>query len=264
MPSVGFCLFAVLGVNAIFQMNKSEKANRLAFSVITAACLIFGLLTINRNTAWKDNFTLFTTDIKVSKNSAKLNNAVAGELITRNATRLPDQRNKDELTTAVEHLNKAVGIHPNYKNAFLLLGNAHNYLQNYEQSIGYYNRALQIDPGYADANSNLAITYREAGQFFGEKQGNLPKSIEYLTKANSMTPNDPEIVRLLGVANGMAGNHAQAISFFKKQTLLEPNNAKAFYNLGSAFYHGGMIDSTNLYHAKARAINSNIENEMRR
>ena len=264
MPSVGFCLFLVLGLNMVVQKGKSEIKPEVTPIVIALICLIFGALTVNRNFAWKDNYTLFTTDIETSKNSAKLNNAVAGELLNRYGKLPEGQRNNSALTKAVGHLNQAVKIHPNYKNAYLLLGNAHNYLKNYEQSIQYYNKSLNIDPGYSEANNNLAITYREAGQFYGEKKGDLKKSLEYLTKANSMNPNDPEVIRLLGVANGIAGNHAQAISFFTKLTELQPNNAKAFFNLGSAYFHAGDAANADLFHNKARSMNPNIEQEMNR
>ena len=263
MPSVGFCLFLVLGLTMVIQKGKSEINTKITPMVIGLICLIFGALTVNRNFAWKDNYTLFTTDIETSKNSAKLNNAVAGELLNRYGKLPEGQRNNGILNKAVGHLNQAVQIHPNYKNAYLLLGNAHNYLKNYEQSIQYYNKSLSIDPGYSEANNNLAITYREAGQFYGEKKGDLNKSLQYLTKANSMNPSDPEVIRLLGVANGIAGNHAQAISFFKKLTELQPNNAKAFFNLGSAYYHAGDAANADLFHNKARNLNPNVEQEMR-
>ena len=50
------------------------------------------------------------------------------------------------VSQAVEHLQQALRIHPNYKNAYLLLGNAYNYLQEYDRSIEAYKGALSIDP----------------------------------------------------------------------------------------------------------------------
>ena len=45
--------------------------------------LVYSVRTVLRNPVWKDNYTLFTTDIEYSPNSAKLRNACGGELLTQ-------------------------------------------------------------------------------------------------------------------------------------------------------------------------------------
>jgi ABC-type multidrug transport system ATPase subunit len=44
---------------------------------------MFTIATVQRNKAWKDDFTLFSTDVKVSKNSAKVNISMGGQLLER-------------------------------------------------------------------------------------------------------------------------------------------------------------------------------------
>ncbi|MCB0581580.1 MAG: tetratricopeptide repeat protein, partial [Phaeodactylibacter sp.] len=75
--------------------------------------------------------------------------------------------------------------------------------QEYEKSIEAYKNALAIDPGYAEAQRNLGITYKDAGQFFGEQQGDLNKAVRYLEQAREIMPNEYEVLRLLGVAHGI-------------------------------------------------------------
>ena len=148
-------------------------------------------------------------------------------------------------------------------NSFFLLGNAYNYLQEYEASIKAYEDALKLDPGYTEAKNNLAITYRQAGQFFGEKKGDIQKAFTYLNKAYELDPNDYETLRLLGVANGVSGNGQKAVEFFTKALEKQPNNAAAYYNLGSAYGNAGQLDKAAELMQKARQINPNIEAEMR-
>jgi len=107
--------------------------------------------------AWKDNYTLFTTDIETSQNSAKLRNAVGGEMIAQSSK--PENKNKEieMLRTAQGHLQEAIKIHPNYKAAYLLLGNSSNYLKEYEQAIKYYNQVLTIDANDQNGFNNLGI-----------------------------------------------------------------------------------------------------------
>ena len=263
MPSVGFCLLMALGFGELSKVLSESRVSKNILWVVLGLSLIYGAGTFNRNKAWKDNFTLFTTDIKTSKNSAKLRNAVAGELLNKYGNAPVAQRNAASLNEAVVHLKEATRIHPNYKNAYLLLGNAHNYLKKYEESIQYYNKALTFDPGYAEANNNLGLTYRDAGKFYGEIKGDIKKALEYLNKSYQMRSNDEEVVRLLGVANGVAGNHAKAIEFFTKFTQLKPNNPKGFFNLGTAYLNAGDANNASVNHNKARSMNPNIDQEMR-
>ena len=59
-----------------------------------------------------------------------------GGALTTEAFKLGDgPRKKQMLEEAVVYLERALNIHPGYKNAALILGNAHYYLQNYEEAI---------------------------------------------------------------------------------------------------------------------------------
>ncbi|MFQ5446186.1 MAG: tetratricopeptide repeat protein, partial [Saprospiraceae bacterium] len=209
------------------------------------------------------NFTLFTTDVKVVPGSAKLQNSVGGELITQAIKPENSARKTQMLKEAVQHLTEAVRVHPGYKNAFLLLGNAHNYLKQYDLSIQYFEQALQLDPNYAEARTNLGITYRDAGRYFGEQQGDVAKALQYLEKAYQLRPDEYETLRLLGVAYGISGQGAKAVEFFAKALAAEPQNADAFFNLGTAWYNIGEIEKANEYFQKAKSINPNIEEERR-
>ncbi|MCF8248094.1 MAG: tetratricopeptide repeat protein [Saprospiraceae bacterium] len=261
MPSIGFAM-----VVATMLYRLTDKTGRPKPAVLIggiAVLLAFSVKTFTRNFAWKNNFTLFTTDIKTVPNSAKLRNATGGELVAQSLKPENAARKTEMLNEAVGHLNEAMKIHPGYKNPLLILGNAYNYLQQYEASIQAYEQALKLDPEYTEAKNNLAITCRQAGQFFGEKQGDIHKAFTYLNRAFELDPNDYETLRLLGVANGVSGNGQKAVEFFTKALEKEPNNAAAYYNLASAYYNIGQPDKTAELMAKAKEINPNIEAEMR-
>ncbi len=242
MPSVGFCL----GVVAFLLSPTTSRGREILERKLSLVLFIGGIIllllsakTIHRNLSWKSNFTLFTTDVEVSRNSAKLRNSAGGELTAEAIKEKNETKRTAMLQEAVGHLQAAIKIHPTYKNAYLLLGNAHNYLKQYDQAIGYYDQALKLDANYTDAFNNRAITYRDAGLFYGQQQGDLPKSIQYLTEAQKALPNDYETVFGLGVAQGMSGNLNQAIDLFKKSTELQPNSAAAWRNLGNAYMNAG-------------------------
>ena len=255
MPSVGFALL----VAVLFQRLAGKRKVVMAMGALVL--LVLGILTFSRNFAWQDNYTLFTTDIKTVPNSAKLRNACGGELIAQSLKPENEARKTAMLTEAVDHLKAAISIHPTYKNPYLLLGNAYNYLKEYEASIQAYRQALQLDENYGEARNNLAITLRDAGRFYGEQKGDLSKSLSYLTQSYDMNPADYETARLLGVAHGISGNATQAIAFFGKALELAPGNADALYNLGTAYFNAGQAELARRYVEEAKKINPNIEAE---
>lgn len=264
MPSVGFGI-AVAALLARWLRPGQRLAWTPSLAVLAVPVLAFSLLTVLRNPVWRDNFTLFTTDIQTSPNSAKLRNAMGGVLVDQWLS-LPAQdreQRKELLTEAVGHLNEAIRIHPSYKNAYLLLGNAYNYLQDYEKSLAAYDKALEIDPGYQEALNNRNITYRDAGRYFGEQRNDLNTALQYLERAYAAMPEDYETVRLLGVAYGIGGRSQQAIDFFAKAAGLAPDNAQAWYNLATAYAQTGRMTEAEQYFQKARELNPNIEQEMR-
>ena len=177
--------------------------------------------TITRNTAWKNDFTLFTTDVKISKNSAKVRNAAAGALI-RESTELTNQIDKEGLLNeALSHLNVATTIHPNYKNAHLLTGNAHTYLRDYPEAISSYDRVLDLSPGDSDATQNLVLALREGARKAGSEEKDYAIAIQYLERAIQMVPTDHESISLLGIAHGSNENHREAIKYFQKGNRIE-------------------------------------------
>ncbi len=268
MPSVGFSLaLALLGYRWAVRGAPAGKIPayrrfRPALGVGVALVLLFSVRTIARNPAWADNYTLFTTDIEHTPNSAKLRNAVGGELVTQSVAPENAARKEAMLREAVGHLQAAVRIHPNYKNAYLLMGNAYNYLQEYDKSITAYQNALAIDPDYRDARRNLGITYKDAGKYYGEKLGQVDQAIQYLNKAYELMPQEYEVVRLLGVANGIRGNTAKAIEYFTKATELQPDNPGAWFDLGTAYLNSGNAQLGQQYRNKALEIDPNYLNNM--
>ncbi len=261
MPSAGFTIAIAALVYRLSDRKKIVKFEQLypVLSVLVVAIVAFSAMTIARNSAWKDNFTLFTTDIHTSPNSAKLRNAVGGELIAQAAKLQESSPQKQTmLQEAVGHLQEAVRIHPLYKNAWLLLGNAYNYLQQYEQSAAAYREALRIDPGYREASDNLTITLQQAGRYFGEQQQNLSEAIRWLEQAYQLNSENYETVRLLGVAYGLSANSVKAIEFFERGVALNSNDADAWFNLGSAYYNAGNSAKGEECIRKAEAIEPDI------
>ncbi|MDP4710214.1 MAG: tetratricopeptide repeat protein [Saprospiraceae bacterium] len=288
MPSLAW---GILMATLIYPIAAKRTIPSLA--AIGGVALIFAILTLVRNPAWKDNYALFTTDIRTAPNSAKLRNAVGGEIIAvTQSSELPEVQKNERYREAIGHLQRAIDIYPGFKNAWLLLGNAHSYLKQYDAALGYYDRALRLDAGYRDAlnnkgitlinagraleaidffqqikqqfpaypniDNNIAVAHREAGKYFGEKMGDLSNALYYLKTAYQLLPNDYETLRLLGVAYGIRGDSAEAVNWFTKAYELDPDNAGAIYNLGTAWYNAGETERGQALIDRARALDPSL------
>lgn len=210
MPSVGFAL-AIAWCVVIF-----IKKETVIIGFLATLSLIFGFKTIDRNAAWKDNFTIFTTDIAVSKNSAKLQTSVGGTLIERYGVSTNKVERAQKMATARAHLQKAIALHPLTKQPYLLWGNAFFYEERYDSAIVYYKKALAFDANFSDAQNNLFLSAREGGKKAGQVENNLPKATELLEYARSLRPNDAEVLSYLGTVYGMQGRVQDLISVLEQ------------------------------------------------
>lgn len=251
MPSIGFAIVLAYFISRWIIKSKSSKIILIIFIILIS---LLSIKTITRNAVWKDDLTLFTTDVKTSKRSAKLLNAAGGAL-TANAVKPEYETRKEEmLRRAIGYLDQAVQIHPRYKNPFLIKGNCYYYLEEYEQAIENYNQALSIDPAFEDARKNLRISYREAGRRAGSINNNLVQAIDYLSRAYNLNRNDYETVRLLGIANGRSGNHQDAVRYFKEAINLRPDIASGYSNLGNAYSYLGQEEEAQKQFEIARQL----------
>jgi tetratricopeptide (TPR) repeat protein len=251
MPSVGFALLTAYWM--ITEMwNKGKQT--LFFGMLGIILTLYSLKTITRNNVWESNSKLFISDVEISDNSAKLLNAAGAEKLVLANNETDPAKKAEWIKAAKEHLEKAISIHPQYLNAWLLLGNAYFYNEEYDKAIESYLKTLAINPNYQDALGNLGKAYREGGKMYGEKQGNVEKALQYLNEALRYLPDDYETLRLLGVANGVSGNHTLAIEYFEKATIAEPDLADAWLNLGTAYFSAGDIEKGNYFYAKAKEM----------
>ena len=212
MPSLGFCL--VLAI--LISQQAAGGRRQAAIGIFLALAGLYSLKTFTRNPAWKDNYTIFTTDIETSPNSAKLQTSVGGETIEHFKNSTNEVEKKTKITEAMGHLQKALEIHPTFKNPYLLMGNGYFYLNDFDKAIAAYNKALELDPNFRDAKTNLSLTYREGGKIIGQQQNNLPKSIEFLSKAIEIDPNDAAAMSYLGTAYGMSNQPQKLIEVLTK------------------------------------------------
>ncbi|MGB3547732.1 MAG: tetratricopeptide repeat protein [Saprospiraceae bacterium] len=254
MPSAGYAVVVAALWSGYRLKRKPGTSKWLVWGPLAALVVIYSIITVARNPAWESNYTLFTTDISTSPNSAKLRNAMGGVLVDT-YQKLPAAQQpvrREMLQEAIGHLNEALVIHPLYKEPLLIRGNAKLLLDDYDGALLDYDQALQLNPDYEAATRNKRIGLQMAGKYYGEQQGDVQRAIGYLTRAYQMDQTDPETTRLLGIAYAQAGRIEEAIPYMEKAAEANPGVAVNWQNLAAAYAQAGRAEDSRRAAARAR------------
>lgn len=283
MPSFFWCLAIAFIFIRIYQTNKFLKypVIVLFLSMIT----FYSIKTTARNKVWKNDFTLFTTDVKTSFNSAKSNCSAGGKLWEEaKVTTNPDKQN-EYYKLSENYLRKAIEIHPNYVDAWLLLGNLlFDYKKDVPNSVSCYievikrqamnenawsnsdivlqssddrNLQLQIYTQLNEINQNRYMVNYRLGVLHGRYFNNIDKGIYFLEKAHKINPSKVDALKDLGTAYGIKGNAKLSYQYSLKALNLNKNDHQIYVNLGIAASKLGMQNEANLYFTEANKLKSN-------
>lgn len=243
--------FAVVIADVLRKLSLNRQ--RLAQTLLLAYITVLSFLTLLRIPVWQSDYILFTTDVQTSDQSAKALNAAGGALVSKCIDSIDECKDPD-IDLAISYLKKSISIHPNYKNAHLILGNAYFIKENYEKAIQSYTHSLKIDPTFTQAQKNLVRAYNQAAQESGEKQNDVDQAIILLGKALELDQNNLESLRLLGVSYGVKGQTNEAIKYFSRILEINPNHIEANRNLGISYMHLGNEEKAKTYLSKAQIL----------
>ena len=120
-----------------------------------------------------------------------------------------------EFDNAAEQYEQALEIDPQYVDAMTNLGVAYYNLGQLDKAIEQYNRAIEIAPDDADIRSNLAAAHVQMHQSTGDPE-ELDSAVEQYEKAIGLNADLAEAHFGLGVIYALQGNNAQAIQAFER------------------------------------------------
>jgi len=228
--SLGFIMVEAFLLLWLFQKMKTEIENkkRMFVFLLILVVLPFGYTTIARNPNWETDNILFVHDAQVVTNSV-LANGNAGKAYIEWAQRDTASR-PAFLDSAIYHLVTAVTIHPKYVNGYLNLGLAYFQKKDLDKAEYYWNIARKYFPShpffrqsYDPALSNALV---ERAKDEG-KNGNVPKAIEYLSRAVKYDSTNADVWYHYGGANFSVGNINEAYRGWNKCLQLNPNHGEA-------------------------------------
>ncbi|MEX2596990.1 MAG: tetratricopeptide repeat protein [Salibacteraceae bacterium] len=274
-PSLGYIIAIV---SLIGSLSILKKYSNLIFGTVA---LIYLGLSLNRIPDWKNNYTLFTTDVERVPNSARAQYN-AGTAANEEAKSSPEKARELRIY-ASKHLLKAIEIWPDYQDAYNNLGV--NYLDANELENAYSALKTMVKrfPNYSKGKLSLAYTcykmerYKEAEHLFeayyninptnevlyliAECEGHQNKFDEAILHLNELIKHEPNQDRgylKLGMAYAITGDEAKAEQFFKTGVKVNPNNPEMHMNLALVYLNSNRIDSARESLKNALAVDPNL------
>jgi tetratricopeptide (TPR) repeat protein len=237
-PSLGFIIAVYFGF--VHWLNKAPSP-KIALSGFLGGHLLFLSLgayqVIGRNAEWKNNETLFMTDIFKSPESAKTNQAV-GKIYVDKAVELKDEAQKKELSRkALPYLLRALEIHNLYFEPNLELGNAYLMLGDTAKTVAYWTRAYELNsvhPSIKVKAQQLAAYYYSLAEVALPK-GDFKYIKEMLEKSLYFDAQNAFAWSNLSFCNLQLNLTQDAVFTAQKSVALEPNNPEFRFKLGMAY-----------------------------
>jgi tetratricopeptide (TPR) repeat protein len=129
---------------------------------------------------------------------------------------------------AIACYQKAVSLDPNFAEAYYKMGRAYSFgIGSHEQVISCYQKVVSIDPNHAQAYSYMGDAYSSLE--------NYEQAIGCYQKAVSIDPNFTDAYCDMGFAYEDLNDYKQAISCFEQVLRIDPNNEMAYLFMGLAY-----------------------------
>jgi tetratricopeptide (TPR) repeat protein len=149
---------------------------------------------------------------------------------------LAAERNNEKARKLLASMNQkenAQALKQTYDRAVALLDQGKN-----AQAEGLLSGILDQSSQQVDVFSMLGIAQ--------SKQGKYTESIETLTKANALFPNNPKVIGLLAISYSNSGDYETAMNYFEQSLSLDPHNKVVRQERDKAAFHSSKYSNAEL------------------
>jgi Flp pilus assembly protein TadD len=284
--SIGFAIAISFILTHWLKRVKNEFVRKyITVSIVAFIVAGFSAMTFARNYAWKNDFTLFLTDVKTSSNSAKSNYA-AGAILVDSALNITNLNEKNRfLIQAIEYLTKASSIDSTFSDAWRRLGTAYYELShNVPQAFQFYYKAIRNNIGdeaaynhiyyilsqYDSTDHKISMyqellkinprrpeIYAKLGMIYGREKNDYASAVKYYKMAIAVNSSYLEAYKGLGLSFALSGNYKEAFDWMEKAMKINPSDAGIYKIMGYIAKKKGDMEQAKYYYLKA----SQLENK---
>lgn len=252
--SVGFCLLAALAIEKWLTQGPLDFPdffkNKKVLALMVPICLVFTGLTVARNSDWKDNYTLFSTDLAKSPNDSRLYFYLGVELVEGVYPTLQDPvKQKETLRASITNLQSSLRIFPEFADAETELGKAYFMIPNYDSAALHFKNAIALSPYQSIAANNLGTVYMRTGKY--------REAIDAYKLALQIRGNFTDVFFNMGCCYAQTKQYDSALYNLNMALALDPNYSPAYYQIGMVYYLDNKLDAAVPPLKKALEFNQN-------
>jgi tetratricopeptide (TPR) repeat protein len=134
---------------------------------------------------------------------------------------------------AIHNFERALQINPNYAEAHNNLGNVLLQQGQIDKALSHYTEALRLNPKYAEAHYNMAVI------LYG--QGKIAEAITHYREAIRLRPDYVDAFYNLAAALDGQGDFQGAVANYSEAIRLKPDFVEAYNNLGVTLFNHGQV-----------------------
>ena len=226
--SIGFCMAVAWLIYKGFAQIKSpvfSKVGLAGFMIILIT--LCGFKTTEHNKDWKNDTTLFLTDVQTVPNSVLVNNNAAAACMSNAKINKADIPLRNEwFEKAINYFDRSISIYPQHMQAHLNRGLCYFNMGYPAKAIPDWDTVRKYEPSQPELPKYLAA----AGQYFYSlgmrySNANMPDSAIYaFKKCTETSPEKPEPWYCLGKEYYATGDYPDATNAVEKAMALAPES----------------------------------------
>lgn len=211
LPSLGICLWMAHTLNEYIKAHPGNR--RFVVRLLVIAILLLSVATSSQCRVWKDDLSLWDHVIGRGEPIALAHNSRGAALSKRG-----------EQTLALQDINKALELNPQYALAYYNRGKIYAGLGENSRAIEDFTTAIKMNPKHEKSFLERGIVQ--------SKQGQLTQALEDFNAALMLDPNDAGAYNNRGIVYKKMGQWEQALKEYDRAIAINPRSAHTYINRG--------------------------------
>ncbi len=242
--SAGVCLIVALAIEQFVikaqSFDVSVIRDKKVLVVLVPLVVICSTLTIARNFDWKDEYTLYKTDVEHSPNDARLYHYIGTAIAETVYPKETDTTKQKELDKeSIVYLRKSLEIYPDYSEAHIELGRIFDRAKMFDSALVHDIRGVELSPNNATAFNNLGSVYLA--------KANYQQAANLFNKSIALKPDFKYAYYNAARAYKQIQKYDSAVMYFRGMINLDPSFPDAYQELATTFYQMQRYDSCEFY-----------------
>ncbi len=163
------------------------------------------------------------------------------------------QNTTKDYSGAKVSLQKSIDAKKDYLNSWLEIGFAATKLKEDDIAIGYFQKAIELDPKSHIGYNGVAEVYRDIKK-------DMPQAMNWYQKTLAMNSNERKANFGMGYCLNSTAKYSEAITYLKKAIEMETTYTAAYVELGYSYYMNSNNTDALISLDKALALNPKNEN----